>query len=472
PRPGYNNSIRPESKENLFAKCELSRCDRRQTDARRISPVSCRRPRPVVLMPRAASAPMADLSELGSILVSARVVSRAQWDRAATKAKSAGAGTAIDALLAALTALAAEPPYWWDNKPPTPRGLTEYQQAVIRSRFVDDELEHLRRDLALNQFLLLGKLGQGGQGEVFRSRQLNPPRYAAVKTLIRDTDARRRRFEHEARAMMKIQHPAVARFYLYERVRDAQGAPTDEYLIAMEFVSGIVLHRLVHRIGAIPWKFAVHWCIGLLGGLDVIHQNGFVHGDVKPENVMVMGPVPAANVKVEATAAKLLDFGAAKRVDRADDDAEQKRTFVGTPQYAPPEQWKAEVVPASDLYALGGSMFYMLTGRFPYQKDRRDPQAYRDSHIHDPVLEVRDFNDSVPAEVSAVMRQMMAKKADERGTAEELIAAFKATLPKDAYSTPVPATRPPLSTSSKARPAIPPAPAAAPINAEPETIPN
>jgi serine/threonine protein kinase len=195
---------------------------------------------------------------------------------------------------------------------------------------------------------------------------------------------------------------------------------------------------------------------------------------VKPENIMVMGPVPAANVKVDATAAKLLDFGAAKRLDRLDDDGNQKRTFVGTPQYAPPEQWKAEIVPASDLYALGGSMFFMLTGRFPYQKDRRDPQAYRDSHINDPILEVRDFNDTVPLEVSRVMRKMMAKAAADRGTAEELIAALKDALPKDSLSTPTPPTRSPAPSSKHRMPAapLPAAAAATPVNAEPEEIPN
>ena len=393
---------------------------------------------------------MPPLSELGSILVGTRVISKVQWERARAKAERSGKG--VEGLLAALVALAAEPPHWWEGQPPAPPGLTEYQQAVIRSRFVDDELPRLGRDLALNQFLLLSKLGQGGQGEVYRARQLNPPRYAAVKTLVRDTDIRRRRFEQEARAMMKIQHPSVARFYLYERVRDTHGEPTDEYLIAMEFVSGTVLHRLVQRHGPVPWQFVAHWSIGLLGGLAVIHKSGFVHGDVKPENVMAMGPVPGPKVKVEATGAKLLDFGAAKRLDGGDDDdGKPKRTFVGTPEYAPPEQWKGSEVAESDLYALGGTMFYMLTGRYPYQKEKRDPLAYRDSHTHDPVLDVREFNADVPQEFGEVLQMMMAKVPEERSSAERLIAALRAILPKEAAA-PIKATPKP---SAPAMPAVP-----------------
>jgi serine/threonine protein kinase len=395
---------------------------------------------------------MPDLSELGSILTSTRVVSKAQWETAFAAGQAAGGD--VDGLFAVINALAAEAPHWWDGKQPQPPGLTEYQQTAIRTRFVDDELQYLRRDLALNQFLLLGKLGQGGQGEVWRSRQLNPPRYAAIKTLIRDTDVRRRRFEQEARSMMKIQHPSVARFYLYERVRDASGEPTDEYLIAMEFVHGTPLHRNVQRVGLVPWRFAIHWAVQLLGGLAVIHKNGLIHGDVKPENVMVIGPPRGPTTKVDATSAKLLDFGAARRQDQ-DVDVPRK-TFVGTPEYAPPEQWTGGEVPASDLYSLGCTMYYMLTARFPYQKERREPFAYRDSHTKDPVLEVREFNPDVPPDVSEVMKRMMAKDPVDRGTAEELMAALRALMPREAATPdrPRPKEKPPTQKleTSPARP--------------------
>ncbi|HEV3383396.1 MAG TPA: serine/threonine-protein kinase, partial [Gemmata sp.] len=248
---------------------------------------------------------MPRLSELADILIKCRVISKKQWDEAA----HAGSND----LTRILEHLAKQTPSWWDG-PPGPPGLTEYQRDIIQSRFEDNELKLLRRDLALNQFLLLDRLGQGGQGEVYRSRQLNPPRFAAVKILIRDTESRRKRFEQEARAMIRIQHPSVARFYLYERIRDAGGDPTDEYLIAMEFVKGTDLQQLVRKIGPIPWPYTVHWVCNVLSGLEVIHQNGFIHRDVKPENVMIIGPHPGPGVSWDETAAKLLDFGAANRV--------------------------------------------------------------------------------------------------------------------------------------------------------------
>src|SRR5262245_24558571 len=239
---------------------------------------------------------MQRLSELGAVLVGCRVISSRQWEEAVR------AGADDPALV--LAALADDPPEWWDGTPPAPPGLTDYQRWAIESRLAADELAELRGDLALNQFLLLDKLGQGAQGAVYRARQLNPPRFVAVKTLVRETDRGRRRFEQEARTLLRIRHPAAARFHLYERVPDEAGEPTDEYLIAMEFVDGTDLGRLLRRAGPVPWPFAARWAADLLDGLAEIHRHGFVHRDVKPANVMAVGPSPGPDVHPESMSAR------------------------------------------------------------------------------------------------------------------------------------------------------------------------
>jgi serine/threonine protein kinase len=369
---------------------------------------------------------MPRLSELADILIKCRVISKKQWDEAA----HAGSND----LTRILEHLAKQTPSWWDG-PPGPPGLTEYQRDIIQSRFEDNELKLLRRDLALNQFLLLDRLGQGGQGEVYRSRQLNPPRFAAVKILIRDTESRRKRFEQEARAMIRIQHPSVARFYLYERIRDAGGDPTDEYLIAMEFVKGTDLQQLVRKIGPIPWPYTVHWVCNVLSGLEVIHQNGFIHRDVKPENVMIIGPHPGPGVSWDETAAKLLDFGAANRVDDPIEVSNSaNRVFVGTMEYASPEQWTGKIVVTSDLYALGGTLFFMLTGRHAFKKEKRDPIAFMNAHLREEVPDILAFNQSVPPELNQLFHQMMEKDPNKRGTATELLEAFRQLRPREASS--------------------------------------
>lgn len=359
---------------------------------------------------------MPRLSDLGNVLVGCRVVTRDRWEEA-----SDGAG---GDLARTLDALVGAPPYWWDNTPPTPPGLTEYQRWAIETRFAENQLADLPHDLTLNRFLLLDRLGRGGQGEVYRGRQLNPPRFVAIKTLIRDTESARQRFEQEARTMMRVRHPAVARFHLYERVRDASGRPTDVYLIAMEFVDGIDLARLVRRDGPTPWRFAAKWAADVLGGLAEIHRHGFVHRDVKPENIIV-SPPPGPGVGPAESAAKLLDFGAVRRTG-GEEAAE--RVFIGTREYAAPEQWSGTAFPATDLYALGGSLYFLLTGRYPYVRDRRDAVALREAHLREPIPDLTRRNPDVPPALDELYRRMMAKDPDMRGTAAGLAEEFRAVL--------------------------------------------
>lgn len=390
---------------------------------------------------------MPTLSQLAQLLIAVRVTTPELWQRAA----KAGGGN----LAKTLDALADEPPPWWTGEAPdAPPGLSEYQRAVIEHWFEEDGPAPYRQ-LALNRFLLLEKLGEGGQGEVYRARQQNPARFVAVKTLTQDTEARRVRFEQEARTMMKIRHPGVARFHLYERVRDAAGTPTDEYLIAMEYVEGTDLARLVNALGPVPWAFAVRWAVDVLGGLAVIHQNGFIHRDVKPANVMILGQTPEPGALPVETAAKLLDFGAVKPAADETRSGGTRRVFVGTREYAPPEQWDERVVPASDLYALGGTLFFALTGRVPYEVEGRDAIAFMKAHTRAPIPEVRVYNSDVPVPLSRLVRKMLAKDPDDRGTAAELTEEFRELLPPEARyqpgDEPKPAATPPPKPVAKPR---------------------
>lgn len=367
---------------------------------------------------------MPSFDDLRDVLVDCKIISEGQWEQAVRHAGN------VDTIGAVLSALEATTPWWWDGKPPAPPGLTDYQTDAIHTRFTDDKLNRIRPALVMNHFLLLDHLGEGGQGRVYRGRQLRPSRDVAIKILTHDTEDRRKRFEQEARAMMKVRHPAVAQCYMFERLREENGNVTDDYLIALEYIDGIDLQRLVRREGPVPWRFAVWWIANLLEGLSHVHAGGFIHRDVKPENVMIVGPHPDEGVAYETTAAKLLDLGAAKAVGSDSDGITRQGIFIGTPEYAPPEQWdqSQSLTPASDVYALGGTMFYALTGRSPYQRPVRDALAYLTSHMNDSVPNIREHNATVPAEVNTVFRKMMAKDPADRGEAVELAAELRNLL--------------------------------------------
>ncbi len=364
---------------------------------------------------------MPTLADLGQILISQRIVSAQRWQRLA----QANPGN----LPAILDALTAEPPEWWTKETsPQPPGLTDYQRQAI-AEWYETGRGSLARRLALNQFILLEQLGQGGQGTVYKARQLSPNRFVAVKTLRQDSEARRVRFEQEAKALMRIQHPAVARFYLYERLRESGGKPTDEYLIAMEYVEGIDLARLLLQESRIPWPVVVRWAVQLLDGFAIIHRTGLIHRDVKPGNIMVSGFVSHPGEAPKPGHAKLLDFGAVQPAREVVVKTGTKRIFMGTREYAAPEQWREETVPESDLYALGATLFEALTGRPPYVVEGREVMGFLKAHTHAPVPHVSDYNSDVPDEVERLIRQMLCKDPADRGSAAELAWSFRQLLP-------------------------------------------
>jgi serine/threonine protein kinase len=105
--------------------------------------------------------------------------------------------------------------------------------------------------------------------------------------------------------------------------------------------------------------------------------------------------------------------------------------FVGTREFAPPEQWGEQVVPASDLYALGATLFQALTGRPPYEVPGRDANEFRRAHTRAPIPEAHAINPSVPPPLSRLIARLLAKQPADRGTPAELIEQFRALLPPE-----------------------------------------
>ena len=201
-------------------------------------------------------------------------------------------------------------------------------------------------------------LGQGGMGMVFRATQTSVHRPVAVKTLNPSLAAAPQffeRFRREAEIASRLRHPNVITIYDFGRAQDG----TCYYV--MELLEGESLRELVKRDGPMTLRRAVNVIEQACRGLAHAHEQGAVHRDIKPHNIMVQQLDKRDFIKV-------LDFGLVKALEQED---EQQLTstgqVLGTPQYMPPEQAGGEVVDhRSDLYSMGGVFYYCLTGTSPY----------------------------------------------------------------------------------------------------------
>ncbi len=203
-------------------------------------------------------------------------------------------------------------------------------------------------------FEIIGVLGEGGMGIVFKARQMRLERYVALKMIRAGKGARPldlARFEAEARVVASIEHPNIVRIF---EIGEQGGIP----YISLEYLSG---GSLAKKIGGKPQPTgeAARIVSTLVAAVAVAHERGIVHRDLKPANVMI-----AADGTFKVT-----DFGLAKRLD---DDSNETRSgaILGTPCYMSPEQAGGEshrVGPASDQYALGAILYELLTGHPPFQ---------------------------------------------------------------------------------------------------------
>jgi predicted Ser/Thr protein kinase len=236
-------------------------------------------------------------------------------------------------------------------------------------------------------------IGRGGMGVVYRARQLDLDRDVAVKVIapeLVEDDQTRTRFLSEARAAGAVEHPNVV------PVHGAGIAEGRAYLV-MRYVAGDDLRTLVRRDGACSPRQAAEVAEQLGAALDAIHRAGYVHRDVKPQNVMI-----GADGHVY-----LSDFGLAKEA-LATSGPTTSEHWVGTLDYVAPEQIRGERIgPRADVYALGGVLCFMLTGRVPF--DRPTDEAKLWAHLHDAPPVPSEHVPGLPPELDAVVARAMAK---------------------------------------------------------------
>jgi serine/threonine-protein kinase len=273
------------------------------------------------------------------------------------------------------------------------------------------------RPLLAGRYEILGLLGQGGMGSVYKARDIELSELCALKLLRPDTpltDYTLERFRREVKLARRVTHKNVARMY---DIGEHQGTR----FLTMELVDGESLSALLAREGKLAPGRATHIAGAVCEGLVAAHAAGVIHRDLKPDNVLLD----------KAGRIVITDFGIARA-----GEADSRATIgaIGTPAYMSPEQVQggSEIDGRADLYALGVMLFEMLTGRMPFTG--ASPFAVASARLSVPPPDSRSVDASIPEWLSALVLRCMAQRPEDRPkTASEVLAelgASTSTLPE------------------------------------------
>lgn len=266
---------------------------------------------------------------------------------------------------------------------------------------------------SLGRYHILEQHGEGGMAVVYKAFDTRLEREVAIKIIRNEAfppeqlEQVLKRFEREAKALARLSHPNIVKVLDYG---EHKGAP---YLV-LEYLPGGTLKDHMGR--ALPWQEAVHLLLPVARALAYAHQQGIIHRDVKPANILM----------TRSDKPMLTDFGIAKILQAEDGQTlTASGVGIGTPDYMAPEQGMGGKIDArADVYALGTVFYELVTGRKPYIADT--PMAVLLKHVTDPLPRPRDFAPDLPVFVENVIIKALAKSPEDRyASMEEMVIAFE-----------------------------------------------
>jgi serine/threonine-protein kinase len=273
-------------------------------------------------------------------------------------------------------------------------------------KMVGGSSSDLLGQIIADRYLVLKKLGEGGMGTVYLAEHVKMGRKSAVKVMnpgtLNDADAISR-FNREAQNASRINHANVAAVYDFGETGDGM-----TYL-AMEFIEGPSLSKVIEDAGSLPPRRAADITRQASEALAVAHDMGIVHRDLKPDNIML------AKGREGADVVKVVDFGIAKAAAEENQKVTKTGMVVGTPEYMSPEQLSGEKLDGrSDTYSLALVAFNMFTGKLPFPAETAQESMI--ARLMDPPKQLSEMKPEVAwtAEVQAVMDRALARDVAER----------------------------------------------------------
>jgi len=247
------------------------------------------------------------------------------------------------------------------SQPDQPMSVDRQAQSVIFQTEEHGSIQYQPGDMVGDSYRLLGLIGQGGVGVVYRAQHIIIGQYYALKLLAPNRiDTRSwRRFEVEGRALARLKHENIVT--IYNMGVDRKQCP---YYV-MDWLPGISLADRIRASGAISLSEALPVFLQICQGLECAHRNGIIHRDIKPANIMLV-PTDKGALQV-----KIVDFGMARLTNKEDENKQALTALgevFGSPLYMSPEQTLGKNVDArSDIYSLGCTLFEALTGVVPFR---------------------------------------------------------------------------------------------------------
>lgn len=270
----------------------------------------------------------------------------------------------------------------------------------------------------LGKYQIIDKVGVGGMGVVYRASQVTLGREVALKVMSRRLASKQnfiQSFEREAKIAARLQHPNIIGIHDF-------GHEADWYYFSMEFVDGENLLDMALRQGGLSVDECLDYGAQIAEALDHAHNQGILHKDIKPQNVMID----------RENRVKLADMGLASMAGDepgGGENAEESNSFMATPQYVAPEIIRRLDPDArSDVYSLAATLFHMLTGKPPYQAE--NVKELLKKHLSAPIPDPRELRSDVPEDMALFIMRGLAKEPAERVQTAREFADFLNNLRK------------------------------------------